>query len=329
MVAMPAKAAAQLTMALTGPLHRIESLRLVNQSIIESWPLRHGQRTPAPFHASFNLRHVGFKLALADTKLSPMGFNNLNPGFQPPCVHAIQPAMERVCASAHCILIVPESHTRNLFYLESLATLYDLLVNTGHAILIGSLRPAINAATFFDLPSGRRLTLEPPARSDTHPAMAGFAPCLAPPNSAPSGGHPASLQSLERPVILPLALGWTKRRKSDHFDHYRRVAKEFCELIHNDPWLITPLHRACGAINFKRCAGKECLTSNVHALLAEIPLKYTAKALDRQPHQPGSLPHPRCRTQSLVCLRRGCPVGAAGGRPRTYRGRHYREDRTR
>lgn len=283
MVATPTPAVPHLTTALTGPLHRIESLLLANQSAIESWLRRQWQRTPAPFYASVDLRNAGFKLAPVDTNLFPAGYNNLTPEFQPLCVHAIQSAMERICVTAQSILIVPESHTRNLFYLESLAALHELLVNAGYTVRIGSLLPSISAATAFDLPSGRRLVLEPLVRTGARLGVAGFDPCLVLLNNDLSGGHPAVLEDLEQPLMPPLALGWTRRRKSDHFDHYRRVAEEFCELIHIDPWLITPLHRYCGEINFKRREGEECLTNNVRALLAQIRLKYEANGIDRQP----------------------------------------------
>ena len=283
MIVTPPQAVPHLTTALTGPLHQIETLLLEHQNAIESWLRLQWQRTPAPFYGSVDLRNAGFKLAPVDTNLFPAGFNNLNPEFQPLCVHAVQSAMERICPSAQSILIVPENHTRNLFYLESLATLHELLVNAGYAVRIGSLLPAISAATHFDLPSGRRLTLEPLVRTGTRLGVAGFDPCLVLLNNDLSGGRPAVLEGLEQPVMPPLALGWTTRRKSDHFDHYRQVAKEFCELLHIDPWLITPLHRYCGEINFKRREGEECLTRNVRTLLDEIRLKYEANAIDRQP----------------------------------------------
>ncbi len=315
MLAMPTTADAHLATALTDPLDRIEPRRPANQSTVEGWLCRHGQRAPAPLHVSVNLRNTGFKLAPAGIDLFPVDFNKSAPRFQPLC--------------AHRTLIVPESHTRNPFYLESLATLRDLLVNVGRAVSIGSLRPVISAATLFDLPSGRRLTLAPLESPGPRLGMAGFAPRLILLSNARSSSRPTMLEGLWQPGIPPLTLGWTKWCKSSHFVHYRRVAKEFCELIHIDPWLIRPLHRDCEAVNRKRRAGEKCLTGNVSALLAEIRLEDTATAIGRQPCQSGSLPRPRCRFQSFVCPRHGCSAGAADRRPRTRREHHYREGLTR
>ncbi|EAR21377.1 Glutamate--cysteine ligase GshA [Nitrococcus mobilis Nb-231] len=329
MLTMPTPAVAHLTTALTGPLHRVEALLLANQSTIESWLRRHWQRTPAPFYASVDLRNAGVKLAPVDINLFPAGFNKLNSEFQPLCVRAIQSAMERGCASAHNILIVPNSHIRNLFYLENLAPLYALLVTAGYALCSGSLRPAISTVTPFDLPSGRRVTLEPLVRPGARLGVAGFGHGLMLRNNDLSGSHSAMLEALEQPVIPPLALDSTKRRKSDYFDYYRWVVKEFCELIHIDPWLITPLHRYGGENNSKWHAREECLTSNVRALFEEIRLKYTTNAIDRPPYRSGSLPRPRCRIQPLARLRGGCSVGVADRSPRACRWRHHREGLTR
>jgi glutamate--cysteine ligase len=78
-----------------------------------------------------DLRNAGFKLAPVDTNLFPAGFNNLNPAFLPLCIQAVQAAIEHVCPAAARVLIIPESHTRNPFYLESLATLQDIISKAG------------------------------------------------------------------------------------------------------------------------------------------------------------------------------------------------------
>jgi len=75
------------------------------------------------------------------------------------------------------------------------------------------------------------------------------------------------LEGLEQLVTPPLALGWISRSKSVHFKHYQDVAAEFCEHIGLDSWLLTPMFRNCGEIDFMKRAGETCLTKNVEALL--------------------------------------------------------------
>src|SRR6059036_1915067 len=112
-----------LITALTGPINELEQRVLESLPAIERWfRLEWMEHTP-PFYTSVDLRNAGFKLAPVDTNLFPGGFNNLNPAFEPLCVQALQTAIQRVCPDARGVLLVPENHTRNTFYLQNLAAL--------------------------------------------------------------------------------------------------------------------------------------------------------------------------------------------------------------
>lgn len=272
-----------LTTALNGPLQLIERHLLAHQARIEQWLRQQWLETPAPFYASVDLRNSGFKLAPVDTNLFPAGFNNLNPAFLPLCIHAVQSAIERTCPRAANVLIIAESHTRNLFYLESLATLRDIIKRAGFEVRIGSLLPDMEPPPDVLLPSKRSLRLEPIRRSGDRVSVQDFTPCMVLLNNDLSAGRPALLEGLAQPVIPPLALGWHNRLKSDHFEHYQRVATEFAELIDIDPWLIDPLFRRCGEINFMKREGEDCLATNVDALLVAIQRKYDEYGLDKRP----------------------------------------------
>jgi len=165
MVAVAFDSVPHLTTALTGPLLKLEAHLLERQSAIEAWLRRQWLATPAPVYASVDLRNAGFKLAPVDTNLFPAGFNNLNPAFLPLCVQAMQTAIERICPTATRVLIVPESHTRNVHYLESLATLAEIVVQAGYEVRVGSLIEGLEAPRAVDLPSGRRGGVGPSPRS--------------------------------------------------------------------------------------------------------------------------------------------------------------------
>src|SRR5580704_15479772 len=127
-----------LVTALNGPLLDLERKILDATPAIERWFRLEWQEHTPPFYCSVDLRNAGFKLAPVDTNLFPAGFNNLNPAFLPLCVQAVQVAVERVCPAAAKILFVPENHTRNLFYFESVATLLDILDKAGFETRLGS-----------------------------------------------------------------------------------------------------------------------------------------------------------------------------------------------
>ncbi len=270
-----------LTTALSGPLHLIETHLLAHQARIEYWLRSQWLETPAPFYTSVDLRNAGFKLAPVDTNLFPAGFNNLNPAFLPLCIQAVQSAIERTCPRAAKVLLIPENHTRNNFYWESVATLCEIIRKAGFETRIGSWQHALEHT--IELPADRSLLVEPLLRNGTQLSVAGFTPCMILLNNDLSAGRPAILEGLEQPVIPPLALGWSNRLKSNHFEHYRTVAKEFAELIDIDPWLIDPLFRQCGEINFMNREGEDCLAKNVDALLSAIQRKYDEYGVDKRP----------------------------------------------
>ncbi len=272
-----------LTTALTGPLLDLERHLIDHQNGIETWLRRQWLDTPAPFYTSVDLRNAGFKLAPVDTNLFPAGFNNLNPGFITLCIQAIQSAIERVCPTARRVMVIPESHTRNTFYLESLATLLEILDKAGFEARIGSLIAELTEPRLFELPSGRSLLLEPVERRGDRLWVDDFSPCLVLLNNDLAGGRPAILEGLEQDVAPPLGLGWGDRLKSAHFEHYTTVAGEFAELVEIDPWLITPRSRNCGEINFMLREGEDCLAHNVNVVLNSIRAKYEEYGLDKEP----------------------------------------------
>lgn len=272
-----------LTTSLTGPLLTIERHLLEKQTAIEYWFRSQWRNTPAPFYSSVDLRNAGFKLAPVDTNLFPAGFNNLNPAFFSLCIHAVQSAIEHICPDARRVVLIPESHTRNMFYFESVAALIEILTKAGIHVRLGSLLADVTEPRDVALPSGRTLRLERLQRKGNRLMVEGFDPCMILLNNDMADGRPAILENLEQPVIPSLNLGWSNRLKSIHFSHYREVAHEFAELIAIDPWLIDPLSRQCGEINFMKREGEECLASNVEMLLAEIQQKYNEYGVDKKP----------------------------------------------
>ena len=150
-----------LTTSLTGPLQDLERLVLDRRPEIERWFRSRFAEHEVPFYSSVDLRNSGFKLAPVDTNLFPGGFNNLNPDFLPLCVHAAMSAIQKLCPDAQKFVLVPENHTRNLFYLQNVATLKRILEGAGLAVRIGSLIPDLAGPTEFETAGGDRLLLEP------------------------------------------------------------------------------------------------------------------------------------------------------------------------
>ena len=272
-----------LTTALNGPLHKVESLILARQTEIESWFRNEWRRTPAPFYASVDLRNAGYKIAPVDTNLFPAGFNNLNPAFASLCIQAIQQAVEHANRTIDRIMIIPENHTRNRFYLQSISVLKEWIEKAGFEVRLGSLIAGLEENMDIVLDHGRSMKLETVLREGRRLTLKGFVPDMIILNNDLSAGRPELLEDIEQLLIPPLQLGWSNRLKSVHFEFYRQVAQQFGEQLDMDPWLIHPMSKNCGEIDFMNREGESCLSTNVATLLAAIREKYCEYNISCQP----------------------------------------------
>ena len=273
-----------LITALNGPINELEQRVLDFTPAIERWfRLEWMEHTP-PFYCSVDIRNAGFKLAPVDTNLFPGGWNNLAPEMLPLAVQAAMAAIEKICPEARNLLVVPENHTRNSFYLANVLQLRRIFHQAGLNVRFGSLSPEIKEPTTLNLPTGESITIEPLIRSDRRLGLKNFDPCTILLNNDLSAGIPGMLEDIHEQYLLPpLHAGWSVRRKSRHFKAYEEVAKRFGKLLGIDPWLINPMFAHCGEVNFAEETGMDCLTTNVDALLTRIKRKYKEYGINEKP----------------------------------------------
>lgn len=269
-----------ITTASTGPLHLLEKQLLSQQKEIEAWFQNQWKLTPAPVYGSVDLRNAGFKLAPIDMNLFPAGFNNLNKEFLPLSIQAAKITIEQVAPQAKQLLLVPENHTRNLFYWENIKGLLNLLSEAGFDVQVGTLLPDPLDIT---LANGDKIHATPLQREENKIVIPNFLPEVILLNNDLSDGIPEILQGLQQPVVPPAELGWSQRLKSGHFQHYANVSEEFAKFIDIDPWFIAPLFRHCGEIDFMNREGETCLAKNVDQLLIAIQKKYDEYNIDCKP----------------------------------------------
>ncbi|CAM2950550.1 glutamate--cysteine ligase [Legionella worsleiensis] len=272
-----------LTTAQSGPLYHVEKILLNHIAPIEAWFRKKWKETPAPLTSSVDLRHAGFKLAPVDTNLFPAGFNNLNPDFLPLCIQAAQSVLNDYIPGCTKILILPESHTRNKFYLESLNVLRTVFTKAGFIVRIGSLDPEITNPKEIMLEHGESLLIEPLRRQGDRVGLDDFSPCFLLLNNDLSSGIPPLLEGLEQRIRPTAKLGWASRLKSSHFQFFAEVAEEFAELINLDSWLINPYFSAINGIDFMAQEGIEQLALEVDKILAQVREKYAAYGIKEKP----------------------------------------------
>ncbi|MGA0985231.1 MAG: glutamate--cysteine ligase, partial [Burkholderiaceae bacterium] len=203
----------QVQQSLCGRLIDLEKRVLDHSTEIEHWFRSQWRSHSPPFYGSVDLRNACFKLAPVDTNLFPGGFNNLSESALPVAVQALMVSVETHCPDIARVLLIPENHTRNSFYLANIARLRDLLQQAGLEVRIGSLNPEITEPTEFagqtNLGDAFNLLVEPLVRQNDRLGLKNFEPCLVLLNNDLSAGVPPILQGLVgQKVFPPLHAGW-------------------------------------------------------------------------------------------------------------------------
>ena len=239
-----------------------------NHQLIEGWFRNQWLKYPAPFYSSIDIRNSGFKISPVDTNLFPAGFNNLNKDFESLYITAIKHSLDILKTKIDKILIIPEDHTRNLYYIDSLNYLSTLIEKAGFEVIVS--KPGINNHKFKNINS----MLE----------YDGFVPDAILLNNDLSNGIPEFLNSVKQVILPSKNIGWTMRSKTDHFNYYSDVCTNFSNLLDIDSWLIEPEFRNCGEINFKTKKGEDCLIYHAERLLNIVSEKYEKYSINEKPY---------------------------------------------
>ncbi len=264
-------------------LFQIDQRLQSQKDTIENWFEKQWQQTQAPIYTSVDIRYCGFKLAPVDTNLFPAGFNNLHPRHIPQAAAILKATLAKRFPQLDKLLLIPENHTRNLHYLQSLATLQQIASHAGIQTRIGSLNTEVTTAQTITLSSGQQLTLEPLIRNDHRLGGNGFFPPVALLNNDLSRTVPEIFDDLQQTVLPRVDLGWGARLKSHHFEAYAQVAKSLAIELNIDPWLLQPLFDQCPEVNFLKKEGEACLVQRADALLNRIRKKYLQYNIKQEP----------------------------------------------
>ena len=104
-----------------------------------------------PLYTSIDLRDSGTRLVAVDVNLFPAGFNNLSPSERVRAEQTTKEFFTKYHTAVKRILIIAEDHTRNLYYLENLDCLKNIIRGAGFEVCV------TNLAT---IQSGEDLTLK-------------------------------------------------------------------------------------------------------------------------------------------------------------------------
>ncbi len=252
---------------------------------VHAWLDARRMESGAPFYSSVDLRHAGFKLAPVDTNLFPAGFNNLSAAARRRASERVRARFARYPQKIARVLIVPENHTRNKYYIDNLDALSGVLRDAGCEVRVGSIAATPGQPITVENTTGGTLEELPLARKGSLLCTEdGFCPQIIILNNDLTAGLPEVLRGVSQPIVPRPSLGWHRRRKSIHFDAYDRLARDFAETFGLDPWLLTTEFHKCGRVDFAEKQGLECIAVGVEKILHKVRAHYARYGIASEPY---------------------------------------------
>ncbi len=269
-------------------LNEISEKLAARSGDLEDWYQNRLKAIPGgepPLYSSVDIRNAGYKIGVVDTNLFPAGFNNLCETFRENGTHAFRRFFQRWHPSVQKILIVPEEHTRNLFYWKSIAALRQMLTDAGLSVQVGSASTLFPQDPFvISLEEADPVFVRKVSLKDGFLRTSDFVPDLILLNNDLSSGTPDYLQDVRQLSLPSPALGWYRRRKSDHFENYQKLIEEVGEILSLDPWRLAPLTTVETGIDLTDEICLKRLQNASDSLLSRIRQKYLQYGIGREPY---------------------------------------------
>ena len=120
-------------------LKNIANIINLKSKELEAWYQGKLLQASPCFYSSVDLRYSGNKLVPVDTNLFPAGFNNLNLDNFEQAAKEAKAYISSHFPKAQKILLIGEDHSRNLYYLDNLKTIENIIKAAGYQCQIGSL----------------------------------------------------------------------------------------------------------------------------------------------------------------------------------------------
>ena len=230
---------------------------------------------PHPIHSSVDIRESKTKFAPVDHNMYPAGFNNLCNLDLDASIPIFEKAIKKLRPNAEEIAIIPESNTKNTFYLDHLAILGKTIRDAGFNVHMVSFDNALFAENenVIDLVSfsGFDLRIEKAELKDGEIYSAKTKVDFAVLNNDQSNPLPVEWAQVKTPIHPTPFVGWFNRQKIKHFEYYRQVANEFCEKFLINPDLIQARFKKVEDVDFSKQQGFDQMGKEVDELLDGLP----------------------------------------------------------
>lgn len=229
---------------------------------------------PIPFYSSVDIRESKTKYAPVDHNMYPAGFNNVCSIDLRGSLPIIKSTIAKLNPEAKSVGIIPESNTKNLFYLDHLHALSNLIQGAGYDVSIISFDENIfegeSKALSLTSQSGHSIEIKKAMLKDgmifdqTKKLDAVIM------NHDQSNPLPVDWKKVNTPISPSPLIGWFRRQKNIHFSYYHKIVNQFAEHFKIDPNLLQAKFRAVDNVDFETKEGLEPLATTVDELINEL-----------------------------------------------------------
>jgi len=229
---------------------------------------------PMPIYSSVDIREGIDKFAPVDMNMYPAGFNNLCQLDLDASSKLFKKAINQIANEVKAIGIIPESHTKNLFYLDHLAFLSKALLDTGYEVYLLSFDDqlfgesdelTLISHSKFELKIAKGKIVDGFMQAGDHKIDMALL------NHDQSTPINLDWDAIKTPVHPTPKIGWFRRQKSEHFEAYQKVVTQFSKDFSINPNLIMANFKSLKEINFSTKDGLEEIGKAVDSLLSDLP----------------------------------------------------------
>jgi glutamate--cysteine ligase len=258
----------------------LEQFFCKNWNIVNEWIDQEQAALPQPLTSSVDVRESKNKYAPVDHNMYPAGFNNLCNKDLLNCSDHFKARFETINPNLKRVGLLPESHTKNKYYLDHLYKLKSTIEMAETEVTLFSPDPALflevsGDAIELESFSGHKLLIhrarvmngefvacDPAIKFDFEVILL---------NNDQSVPLDLDWQTIRTPVLPPPYVGWFKRQKIHHFKKYRDVANRFCAHFEINPDLIQAHFSSVENVDFSTKEGLDELGKEVDKVLASLP----------------------------------------------------------
>jgi len=228
-----------------------------------------------PVYTSIDIRESDSKYSPVDNNLYPAGFNNICKKDQMVCQEYFKQALAPICKNIVKVGLIPESHTKNLFYLDHLFTLKSILERAGFEVeLLTPDQIPFEGSEQLKLTShsGHALEINLAYFENGHlKTKFNDGHCIYLLNNDQSSPLNLPWNDFKVPVVPSPHIGWFRRQKNEHFQCYETVANQFSQHFSIAPHLIQAKFRAIEGVDFNAKEGLDKIANAIDDMQRELP----------------------------------------------------------